>query len=91
MFSFVPSIGISEIIKLPDEFSPHFKNNFLIGSLNGKSLYRVKFDKNFNKLIFVEKIYIGNRIRDLKYNTKKNTIVMALEYNGQIALINNLK
>ena len=89
VYSFVPSIGISEIIRLPNDFSPHFKNNFLIGSLNGKSLYRAKFDKNFNKLIFVEKIYIGNRIRDIKYNIKKNTIVMALEYNGQIALINN--
>tara|TARA_B110000971_G_C19916272_1_gene456961 strand:- start:456 stop:704 length:249 start_codon:yes stop_codon:yes gene_type:complete len=73
-----------------NKFSPHFKNNFLIGSLNDKSLYRVKFNKNFNKLIFVEKIYIGNRIRDIKYDMKKNIIVMALEYNGQIALINNL-
>ena len=90
IYSFVPSIGISEIIRLPNEFSPHFKNNFLVGSLNGKSLYRVKFNTNFNKLIFVEKIYIGNRIRDIKYNMKKNIIVMALEYNEQIALIDNL-
>lgn len=90
IYSFVPSIGISEIIRLPNEFSPHFKNNFLVGSLNGKSLFRVKFNTNFNKLIFVEKIYIGNRIRDIKYNMKKNIIVMALEYNEQIALIDNL-
>ena len=26
------SIGISEIIRLPNEFSPHFQNNFLVGS-----------------------------------------------------------
>ncbi len=90
IYSFVPSIGISEIIRLPNEFSPHFQNNFLVGSLNGKSLYRVKFNKNFSKLIFVEKIFIGNRIRDIKYNMKKNIIVMALEYNEQIALIDNL-
>ena len=37
LYSFVPSIGISEIIRLPNEFSPHFQNNFLVGSLNGKS------------------------------------------------------
>ena len=90
IYSFVPSIGISEIIRLPNEFSPHFQNNFLVGSLNGKSLYRVKFNKNFSKLIFVEKNFIGNRIRDIKYNMKKNIIVMALEYNEQIALIDNL-
>ncbi len=90
IYAFVPSIGISEIIKLPNQFSPHFQNNFLIGSLNGKSLYRVKFSENFNKLLFVEKIFIGSRIRDLKYSKETNTILLALEYDGQIALINKI-
>ena len=29
IFSFVPSIGISEIIKIPDEFHKDWKDNFL--------------------------------------------------------------
>ena len=38
IFSFVPSIGISEIISLPNSFNTKWQNNFLISSLNGKSL-----------------------------------------------------
>ena len=45
IYSFVPSIGISEIIKVPNNFSKYWKNNYLITSLNGRSLYRVLFDK----------------------------------------------
>ena len=29
MFAFVPSIGISEIIELPNSFHPRWQNNFL--------------------------------------------------------------
>jgi len=42
IFSFIPSVGISEIIKLPNNFANFWQNNFLIGSLNKKILYRVK-------------------------------------------------
>ena len=51
-FSFVPAIGISEIIKLPNDFSEMWQDNFLIASLNGKYLYRVKFDSEYKKVIY---------------------------------------
>ena len=87
IFSFVPSIGISEIIKLPNDFSEHFIDNFLISSLNGLNLYRVKFDKDYTKLIFNEKIFIGERVRDLKFHSKSNSIFLAFEENGEIGII----
>ncbi len=87
IYAFVPSIGISEIIKLPNSFSNTWQNNFLIGSLNGKSLYRVKFDENFNKLIYSEKIFIGDRIRDILYLNNQKKIIMALEHSGSIGII----
>ena len=89
LFAFIPSIGISEIIRLPDNFSEHFKKNFLVTSLNDKSIYRVKFDKSYNKLIFSEKIFIGDRIRDIKYDYKSKTVFLALEYNGEIGILKN--
>ena len=90
IFSFVPSIGISEIIKLPNSFSNHFKNNFLLSSLNKRHLYRVKFDQTFNKVLFYEKIFIGERVRDLKYVKKLNLFIMAFEENGEIGLLSNI-
>ena len=76
----MPSIGISEIIKIPNSFSKTWQNNYLIGSLNGKSLYRVKFNDNYSKLIYYEKIFVGDRVRDIIYleDQKNNNGLRAL-------------
>ena len=87
VFAFVPSVGISEIIKLPNGFSDHFIDNFIVSTLNGRSLHRIKFDENYNKVIFNEKILIGYRIRDLKYHNKMNTIFLALEEKGELGIL----
>jgi hypothetical protein len=89
IFAFVPAIGISEIIKLPNEFSNQFVDNFIVSSLWDSSLYRIKFDANFNRIIFMEKIFVGQRIRDLKYSDKINAIIFALEEKGEIGIIFN--
>jgi len=87
IYAYVPSIGISEIIRLPNNFSNHFIDNFLIASLNGKSIFRVKFDNDYNKILFSEKIFIGNRIRDIKYHYDTKTILLGLEYEGEIGIL----
>ena len=90
LFSFVPSIGISEIIKIPNTFSEIFKNNFIISSLYGRHIYRVKFDDDFSRVLFNEKIYVGHRIRDLKYIDDLDLIVLAFEEDGELGIISNL-
>lgn len=88
LFVFLPSIGISELIILPDEFEEKWKHNALVTSLNGRSIYRVKFqNKNFDKILYLEKIYIGERIRDIKYIDKLNIIIMALERTGSVGIL----
>ena len=89
IYSFVPSIGSSEIIKLNNSFSKYWQNNFIFGSLNSRHLYRVKFDKNFNKVLYIEKIFIGERIRDLKFLSKSNIILMSLEDTGSIGILSS--
>ena len=91
IFSFVPSIGISEIIKIPENFSKYWLNNYLVSSLNGRSLYRIKFDEKYSKILFLEKIYIGERIRDIKFLKKNNSLILALEETGSIGLLKVLK
>ena len=87
IYSFVPSIGISEIIKLENTFSNKWKDNYLVGSLNGNHIYRLKFDNNFNKIIYMEKIFIGERIRDLMFFKNRNLILLALESYGNLGVI----
>jgi hypothetical protein len=87
IFSFVPSIGIAGIIKIDNNFSPKWKDNFIISSLNGRSLFRIKFNENFSKIIYYEKIYIGQRVRDLKYIKSKNLIITTLNDKKEIGFI----
>jgi hypothetical protein len=91
IFSFIPAIGISEIIRLPNSFSDMWQDNFLVASLNGKYLYRVKFDENFDKIIYHERIFIGERIRDLIYNNRLNEVYLSLELKGEIGIISKSK
>ncbi len=88
IFSFVPSIGISELIKVPNSFTKEWEKNFLISSLNKQCLFRVKFDQNFNRIIYLEEIFIGQRIRDLKYS--QNHIFLALENEGEIGILSKI-
>ena len=89
IYSFVPSIGISEIIKLDNNFSKEWEDNFLIGSLNDKHLLRVKFNDSFEKVLYIEKIFINERIRDIKYYNQKKIIFLALENTGSLGIIKN--
>jgi hypothetical protein len=90
IFAFVPSIGISQIIEINKNFSEKWKNAFLVTSLNAGSLFKVNFDKDFNKIITFEKIYLGKRIRDITYHKKKKLFILALEDdNGSIGLISS--
>ena len=89
LFSFVPSIGISEIIKIDNNFSPKWQNNYLIASLNYGHLLRVKFDNKFTKVIYIEKIFVGERIRDLMYIKNDKVIVFAMESSGSIGILKN--
>jgi len=89
IFSFIPSIGISEIIKLGDNFSEFWKDSFLISSLNDRHIYRTVFDKKYKKIKFYERIFIGERIRDIKFYDKENLIFLALEETGSIGILKN--
>ena len=87
LYAYLPAIGISEIIKLPNSFSDFWQNNFIVTSLNRGSIFRVKFDENFTKLLFSEEVYIGKRIRDIKYIPHNKKIILALETRGEIGIL----
>ena len=87
IYAYVPSIGISEIVNVDKEFSPKWDKNFLITSLNGRSIYRVKFDKNYTRIITQEKMFIGERIRDIISSEEGKLFFLSLEDTGSIAVL----
>ena len=82
VYSFVPSIGISQIIELPNKFSKKWQDNFLVSSMKAGSIYRIKFSKDYERIITWEKIRVGKRIRDIEYDQESNKIFLALEDNS---------
>ena len=66
-----------------------WQDNFLLASLNKKYLYRIKFNDDYNKVIYKEPIYVGDRIRDLIYNKDSQKIFLALELEGNLGIITN--
>jgi aldose sugar dehydrogenase len=62
-YAWVPSIGISNLIGMRGDKFPIWKGDLMIGSLATRSLYRVVLDGE--RVVVVEPIPIGGRIRDL--------------------------
>ena len=90
IFTFLQSVGISQLIQVPENFSKYWNNNFLVSSLNGSSLFRIKFDDNFSRIIYFEKIFIGKRIRDIVYLDNLKTFVFSMdEGDGYLGFINS--
>ena len=79
LYSYIPSIGISEIVEIPKQFIQHdLQNIFFVSSLHGRSLHLVQFDKNYNRVIFSERIFLNRIIRDLKYIDEYNFFILSL-------------
>ena len=77
---FVPSIGISELVAIEDNSQENLQNTIYASSLRANSIYIIKVNKNFKKILNVDRIYISNnRIRDLKYDEESNNFFLILE------------
>jgi aldose sugar dehydrogenase len=63
VFAWVPSIGVSNVIRLEQDRFPAWKGDLLVGSLHGHSLFRLRLLDQ--RVVFSEPIDIGERIRDV--------------------------
>ena len=63
-YSWVPSVGISSVTINDETRLPLWKDDLLVGSLAGQSLFRVR--RAGNRVVYAERIKIeGGRIRDI--------------------------
>jgi glucose/arabinose dehydrogenase len=75
--SFVPSIAISEITKISN-------NYYVISSLKDKSLYFFELNKE-NKIIYLSRVEVFVRVRDIIYKDEK--LYLFLEDTASIGII----
>ena len=75
--SFVPSIGISEIVKVG-------QNRYVVSSLRDKSLYFFELNEE-KQIINLNKVEVFERVRDLKFNNKK--LYLFMENTASIGVI----
>jgi hypothetical protein len=89
----VPSIGITEIYKSPNNFLDTSHNEFFIGALGNNinegdlSLHHVTLDQDYQNVISENTLKIFQRIRDINYSKKLNKIIVFLETKGSIGLL----
>ena len=91
IFAFIPSIGISRIIEIPNDFSKYMIDNFFITSMYRRSIYRAKFDDKYNKLLFSEEIRVAGRVRDIVYLKNSKSFVLYLEDVAQLMILKSKK
>ena len=72
MFAWVPSVGLSNLIQVSG-FDPRWDGDLLVASLKAVSLFRLRFEQN--RVMYVEPIWIGQRIRDIT-QLENGTIAM---------------
>ena len=90
---FTPSVGISEIIKLPEDLNINLKNLYLVGSMGNniyegdKSLHYFKLNQNKNNIEKIDSVIVNERVRDIKFNNENNLIIMVLENSPSIGFI----
>jgi len=88
IYTFSHGVGISEILMLKNNFSNFLKKNVLtISTLGAKSIFFASFDESYNRILSLEKIFLNERIRDLKYHKNSNSILLAFEENGELGIL----
>ncbi len=90
---YVPSIGISEIVKLSKEMSPYEEShNFMLGALGSKpsegdmSLHFLEISNDYSRIRNHDVVNINSRVRDILTLNDNNVLVM-LETDSTIGLL----
>jgi hypothetical protein len=81
-YEVVGSHGISAIEKFNED-------EFLVGTLNGKVLYKISFNFGENSINEIETFKINERIRDLKFSEKNKVMYLVLENTPAIGILKN--
>jgi len=85
------SSGASQITKINYSSKFKFKDHYIVSTLSGKNYYYGNhlyiFKIKDNKVKMKDKIYIGDRVRDIHYDKINDRIILSLEKEESIGII----
>lgn len=84
-YAWVPSIGISNLIELRGEEFPAWEGDFLVASLNGQSLYRVRMRNGAP--VYTERIPVVGRLRDILQDEQGRILIWS-DYSVLVSITN---
>ena len=84
---YVPSIGISQLVYMPNEFNLDNKKYLYITSLRAGSIYVIQINEKFNKILEEDRIYFKQRIRDIKYDEENQLFFLIFENTPSIGVL----
>ena len=85
---YTPSIGISQMIYMPNHFNQDGVKYLLVSSLRAGSIYVIKINDKFNKILDEDKIYFSQRrIRDIEYDKENNVFFLIFEFTPSIGVL----
>jgi len=90
------SVAPSHIINA-DGFIKNSEKDFFMSTMGNKpapgrrALHHLKFDKEYNKLVYSDIITIGERIRDIIFLKEQKKILMIIENSPSIAIVEKIQ
>ena len=85
---YVPSIGISQIVYLPNKLNLDGKKYLFISSLRAGSIYVIKINDKFNKILDEDRIYFNEkRIRDIEYDKENKVFFLIFDFVPSISVL----
>ena len=85
---YVPSIGISQMIYMPNNLKFEQGKYFFVSSLRAGSIYVLKVNDRFNKILEEDRIYFPEqRIRDVEYDKENNMFFLLFESTPSIGVL----
>jgi aldose sugar dehydrogenase len=78
-YAWVPSVGVSSLVRLKGDAFPFWKDDLLVASLRAKTVFRIHLEDQ--RPVFAEPIEIGDRVRDIVEAPDGQILMWTDEYN----------
>ena len=85
---YVPSIGISQMVYMPNNLKFENGKYLFVSSLRAGSIYIIKVNDKFDKILDEDRIYfLEQRIRDIEYDKENNVFFLLFESTPSIGVL----
>ena len=85
---YVPSIGISQMVYMPNNLKFENGKYLFVSSLRAGSIYILKVNEKFDKILDEDRIhFLEQRIRDIEYDEENNLFFLLFETTPSIGVL----